>query len=50
MLWLWSMYMYVRCDYRPDALAGHRLDDGIGHLGAWGGVLLCGQVFLAARR
>ena len=22
--------------------------DGVGHLGAWGGVLLCGRVFLAA--
>ena len=25
-----------------------RVADGVGHLGAWGGVLLCGQVFSVA--
>ena len=32
----------------PDALAGHRLTYGVGHVGAWGGVLLSGVVFTAA--
>ena len=39
----------ARCGLRgrPDRSLG-RVADGVGHLGAWGGVLLCGQVFSVA--
>jgi len=48
-LWLWSMYVYIPINYptRMRSL-GTGWTDGVGHLGAWGGVLLCGQVFLAS--
>jgi hypothetical protein len=43
------MYVYIPINYptRMRSL-GTGWTDGVGHLGAWGGVLLCGQVFLAA--
>jgi MFS family permease len=48
-LWLWSMYTYIPGNYptRMRSL-GTGWTDGVGHLGAWGGVLLCGQLFVAA--
>jgi MFS family permease len=48
-LWLWSMYVYIPINYptRMRSL-GTGWTDGVGHLGAWGGVLLCGAVFTAA--
>lgn len=47
-LWLWSMYVYIPANFptRMRSL-GTGWTDGVSHLGAWGGVLLCGQVFLA---
>ncbi len=47
-LWLWSMYTYIPSNYptRMRSL-GTGWTDGMGHLGAWGGVLLCGQLFVA---
>jgi MFS family permease len=47
-LWLWSMYTYIPANY-PTRMRGLGTGwtDGIGHLGAWGGVLLCGVVFTA---
>jgi len=40
-LWLWSMYVYIPQCYptRMRAL-GTGWTDGVGHLGAWGGVLI----------
>ena len=48
-LWLWSMYVYIPINYptRMRSL-GTGWTDGVGHLGAWGAVLLCGAVFTAA--
>jgi putative MFS transporter len=48
-LWLWSMYVYIPVNF-PTRMRGLGTGwtDGIGHLGAWGGVLLCGAVFTAA--
>ncbi len=48
-LWLWSMYAYIPINYptRMRSL-GTGWTDGVGHLGAWGGVLLAGAVFSAA--
>ena len=48
-LWLWSMYTYIPGNYptRMRSL-GTGWTDGVGHLGAWGGVLLCGQLFVAS--
>jgi putative MFS transporter len=48
-LWLWSMYVYIPANY-PTRMRGLGTGwtDGVGHLGAWGGVLLCGVVFMAA--
>ena len=48
-LWLWSMYVYIPANF-PTRMRGLGTGwtDGIGHLGAWGGVLLCGAVFTAA--
>ena len=45
-LWLWSMYVYIPANYptRMRSL-GTGWSDGIGHLGAWGGVLIAGQLF-----
>jgi putative MFS transporter len=45
-LWLWSMYVYIPNNYptRMRSL-GTGWTDGIGHLGAWGGVLIAGQIF-----
>ena len=45
-LWLWSMYVYIPQNYptRMRAL-GTGWTDGIGHLGAWGGVLIAGALF-----
>jgi MFS family permease len=47
-LWLWSMYVYIPNNYptRMRSL-GTGWTDGIGHLGAWGGVLIAGQLFTA---
>ena len=46
-LWLWSMYVYIPNNYptRMRAL-GTGWTDGVGHLGAWGGVLIAGQLFV----
>ena len=46
-LWLWSMYVYIPQAYptRMRAL-GTGWTDGVGHLGAWGGVLIAGQLFI----
>jgi putative MFS transporter len=48
-LWLWSMYLIIPPNYptRMRSL-GTGWTDGVGHLGAWGGVLLAGVVFSAA--
>lgn len=48
MLWLWSMYVYIPNNF-PTRMRGLGTGwtDGVGHLGAWGGVLLAGQVFVA---
>ena len=45
-LWLWSMYVYIPQCYptRMRAL-GTGWTDGVGHLGAWGGVLIAGALF-----
>jgi putative MFS transporter len=45
-LWLWSMYVYIPTNFptRMRSL-GTGWTDGIGHLGAWGGVLIAGQLF-----
>ena len=47
--WLWSMYVYIPNNY-PTRMRGLGTGwtDGVGHLGAWGGVLLSGVVFMAA--
>ncbi len=47
-LWLWSMYVYIPQNYptRMRSL-GTGWTDGVGHLGAWGGVLIAGQLYLA---
>jgi putative MFS transporter len=47
-LWLWSMYVYIPNNFptRMRSL-GTGWTDGVGHLGAWGGVLLAGQIFVA---
>ena len=46
-LWLWSMYVYIPNNFptRMRSL-GTGWTDGIGHLGAWGGVLIAGQLFV----
>ena len=46
-LWLWSMYVYIPNNYptRMRSL-GTGWTDGVGHLGAWGGVLIAGQLFV----
>jgi putative MFS transporter len=43
------MYAYVPINF-PTRMRGLGTGwtDGVGHLGAWGGVLLCGVVFSAA--
>jgi putative MFS transporter len=48
-LWLWSMYVYIPQCYptRMRAL-GTGWTDGVGHLGAWGGVLIAGAIFSLA--
>ena len=48
-LWLWSMYVYIPNNYptRMRAL-GTGWTDGVGHLGAWGGVLIAGQLYTVA--
>ncbi len=47
-LWLWSMYVYIPINYptRMRSL-GTGWTDGVGHLGAWGGVLIAGSIFTA---
>ena len=47
--WLWSMYTYIPSNYptRMRSL-GTGWTDGMGHLGSWCGVLICGQLFMAA--
>ncbi len=47
-LWLWSMYVYIPQVYptRMRSL-GTGWTDGVGHLGAWGGVLIAGQLYMA---
>ena len=46
-LWLWSMYVYIPNNFptRMRSL-GTGWTDGIGHLGAWDGVLIAGQLFI----
>jgi MFS transporter, putative metabolite:H+ symporter len=46
-LWLWSMYVYIPANFptRMRSL-GTGWTDGIAHLGAWGGVLIAGQLFV----
>ena len=48
-LWLWSMYVYIPQNY-PTRLRslGTGWTDGVGHLGAWGGVLIAGALFTVA--
>ena len=48
-LWLWSMYVYIPQNYptRMRSL-GTGWTDGVGHLGAWGGVLIAGALFTVA--
>jgi len=48
-LWQFSMWVYIPANYptRMRSL-GTGWTDGVGHLGAWGGVLLSGVVFTAA--
>jgi MFS family permease len=48
-IFLWNMYAYVPLNF-PTRMRGLGTGwtDGVGHLGAWGGVLLCGHVFMAA--
>jgi MFS transporter, putative metabolite:H+ symporter len=45
-LWLFSMYVYIPANYptRMRSL-GTGWTDGVGHLGAWGGVLIAGALF-----
>ena len=47
-IFLWNMYAYVPLNF-PTRMRGLGTGwtDGMGHLGAWGGVLLCGHVFTA---
>jgi putative MFS transporter len=47
-IFLWNMYAYVPLNF-PTRFRGLGTGwtDGVGHLGAWGGVLLCGHVFVA---
>jgi MFS family permease len=47
-IFLWNMYAYVPLNF-PTRMRGLGTGwtDGVGHLGAWGGVLLCGVVFTA---
>jgi hypothetical protein len=43
------MYAYVPLNFRPGSAApGTGWTDGVGHLGARGGVLLCGHVLVSA--
>ena len=46
-LWLWSMHVYIPANFptRMRSL-GTGWTDGIAHLGAWGGVLIAGQLFV----
>ncbi len=45
-LWLWSMYVYIPQNYPTQMRAlGTGWTDGVGHLGAWGGVLIAGALF-----
>ena len=48
-LWLWSMYVYIPQNY-PTRLRslGTGWTDGVGHLGAWGGVLIARALFTVA--
>jgi putative MFS transporter len=47
-LWLWSMYVYIPNNYPTRMRSpGTGWTDGVGHLGAWGGVLIAGQLFVA---
>jgi putative MFS transporter len=48
-LWLWSMYVYIPANFptRMRSL-GTGWTDGVGHLGAWGGVLIAGALFSVA--
>ena len=47
-IFLWNMYSYVPLNF-PTRMRGLGTGwtDGVGHLGAWGGVLLCGHIFVA---
>src|SRR6201995_1662200 len=48
-IFLWNMYAYVPLNF-PTRFRGLGTGwtDGVGHLGAWGGVLLCGPIFMAS--
>jgi MFS family permease len=48
-LWLWNMYVYTPNVFptRMRSL-GTGWSDGLGHIGAWGGVIIAGAIFTAA--
>ena len=50
-LWLWSMYVYIPANFptRMRAL-GTGWTDGVGHIGAWVGVLIAGASSPSPRR
>jgi putative MFS transporter len=47
-LWLWNVHVYIPINFptRMRSL-GTGWTDGVSHRGAWGGVLIAGQVFTA---
>jgi hypothetical protein len=48
-LWQFSMWVYIPSNYPTRMRSpGTGWTDGVGHVGAWGGVLLSGVVFTAA--
>jgi MFS family permease len=48
-LWLWNMYVYTPNVFPTRMRAiGTGWTDGIGHIGAWGGVIIAGMIFTAA--
>jgi putative MFS transporter len=48
-LWLWNMYTYTPNVF-PTRMrsTGTGWTDGVGHIGAWGGVIIAGMIFTAA--
>jgi MFS family permease len=48
-LWLWNMYVYTPNVFPTRMRAiGTGWTDGVGHIGAWGGVIIAGMIFTAA--